>query len=64
MLCIDGECWGNLLNLVRNFIKNAKRGYWFALFMRKLCLTLKDDTTDNKRKENERQNANASAKSK
>jgi hypothetical protein len=30
----------------------------------KLCLTLKDDTTDNKRTENERKNANASAKSK
>ena len=29
-----------------------------------LCLTLKDDTTENKRTENERQNANASAKSK
>ena len=29
-----------------------------------LCLTLKNDTTDNKRTENERQNANASAKSK
>jgi len=38
--------------------------YEKVVHISKLCLTLKNETSDNKRTENERQNANASAKSK
>ena len=41
-------------------MKNIRKCAYIQL----LCLTLKDDTTDNKRTENERQNTTASAKSK
>ena len=37
---------------------------YFVADIYKLALTLKDDTTDNKRTENERRKANASAKAK
>ena len=36
--------------------------WWFGI--QELCATLKDDTTDRNEQENERKNANASAKSK